>query len=679
MSTIEQNIEKTHNALLASQGKIKASLRIDNAQIADLYNGEFFSGSLCVYEDIIVGYKHLEAETVIDAQNAYILPNFMDAHVHIESSMLSPARFAELVIPFGTGTVVADPHEIANVQGMDGIKFMLTSAQHSVGLGENSKDAFFDMRMMLPSCVPALPFEDAGANLLAVNLAELIEHKKVLGLGEMMNVFGVVNQDKEVMDKINLAKLHGKMIDGHSPAIDASTLDSYALAGVKTDHECTKLEEVWDRLRRGMYVLMREGSAAHDLLNLLPAINASNARYCMFCTDDRHAADIVKRGHINTLVRMAVAAGIEPIQAVRMASLNIAECYGIKNKGSLAVGMEASFMFVNSINDLGDSVHFNKLDNNGKSKNIEKPKHLSDSANAGNSANSEKATNSDNLSGTTQSDDFSKQLGESFTPHAVFIKGKKVAENGKMLAFGGQSQAGNNTDKNAVQGAIQNTQNADLDKLTLLMRKSMNFVMPKNFDIPVESGKARLIKVCAHSLFTECEIASVGIDAKGNFDFTKNKGILKLAVIERHKGTGKIGLGLLHAQYGLQNGAIATTIAHDSHNIVVAGDNDADMLLAVETLKEIGGGIVMTSQGKVLASLELPLGGLMSEEGGHAVAEKLEKLLALAKSHYHIWDKADAFMTLSFLALPVIPELKLTASGLFDVNTFSFVNVDANK
>lgn len=613
-------VEKIQNALLASQGKRKATLRIDNVQIADLYNGEFFIGSLCVYEDIIIGYKYLEAESVIDAKGAYILPNFMDAHVHIESSMLSPRNFAELVIPFGTGTVIADPHEIANVKGLDGIRYIL----------ESSKSSLLDVRIMLPSCVPALPFEDAGACLMAADLAELIEHEKVLGLGEMMDVFGVINQDKEVVDKINLAKQYGKLIDGHSPAIDTDTLDSYVLAGIKTDHECTNLSEVCDRLRRGMYVLLREGSAAHDLLNLLPAVNAFNAPYCLFCTDDRHVADIVKRGHINTLVRMAVEAGLEPIQAIRMASLNIAECYGLKGKGSLAVGMEASFMMVNSIKD--------------------------------------------------------------FIPHAVFIKGKKVAEHGKMLDFVDEQLQKNAKELSETKELPvlkelvgvkelselkELSETKELESLTLAMRDSINIVMPSNFDIPVASGKARLIKVCAHSLFTECEIASVGVDNNGNFDFSKNKGILKIAVIERHKKTGKIGLGLLHEQYGLKNGAIATSIAHDSHNIVVVGDNDADMFLAVHTLEEMGGGIVMTSQGKIIASLELSIAGLMSEEDGKNVAEKLEELLSLAKSHYHIWDKADAFMTLSFLALPVIPQLKITASGLFDMNVFSFVSVDA--
>lgn len=594
--------EKIQNALLASQGKIKATLRIDNAQIADLYNGGFFTGSLCVYEDIIIGYKYLEAENVVDAKGAYILPNFIDAHVHIESSMLSPSRFAELVIPFGTGTVVADPHEIANVKGLDGIRFML----------ESSKSTLLDVRVMLPSCVPALPFEDAGACLMASDLAELIEHEKVLGLGEMMNVFGVINQDQDVVDKINIAKQYNKIIDGHSPAIDADLLDSYVLAGIKTDHECTKVEEVYDRLRRGMYVLLREGSAAHDLLNLLPAVNASNSQYCLFCTDDRHAADILKRGHINTHVRMAVEAGLKPVQAIRMASLNIAECYGLKGKGSLAVGMEASFMMVNSIED--------------------------------------------------------------FIPHCVFIKGKKVAEHGKMLVIE-KAESQINTKELAEVKILSDTK--ELERLTCAMRDSMNLVMPKNFDIAVPSGKARLIRVCAHSLFTECEIKPVGIDDKGNFDFSKNNGVLKIAVIERHKKTGKIGLGLLHEQYGLKNGAIATSIAHDSHNIVVVGDNDADMFLAVNTLAEMGGGIVMASEGKIIASLELSLGGLMSEEDGQNVAEKLEELLSLAKSHYQIWDKADAFMTLSFLALPVIPKLKITASGLFDMSTFSFVDVDA--
>ncbi len=600
------NIEKSANILLASQGKIRSNLRIDNAQIADLYNGEFFHGSLCVHEGVIIGYKNLEADVVIDAEGAYILPNFMDAHVHIESSMLSPAHFAELVIPFGTDTVIADPHEIANVQGLDGIRFMMASA----------KTSDLDVRIMLPSCVPALPFEDAGACLLADDLAELMGDDKVLGLGEMMNAFGVINQDAEVVDKINLAKRHGKIMDGHSPNLDSSSLDSYILAGVKTDHECVKVEEAQDRLRRAMYVLMREGSAAHDLLNLLPAVNAYNNKYCLFCTDDRHAADIVKRGHINTHVRMAVGAGIEPLQAIRMASLNIAECYGLENKGSLAVGMHANFMFVRSLED--------------------------------------------------------------FIPHAVFIKGKKVAEDGKMIAKKQSDNKANDTQACDTQ-AKSNQRNGNLEKLTSSMRTSMNFVMPKNLDIAIPSGKARLIKVCAHSLFTECDIQAVGIDENGNFDFAKNKGILKIAVVERHKGTGKIGLGLLHEQYGLQNGAIATSIAHDSHNIVVAGDNDADMLLALQTIESMGGGIAMTSQGKVLAKLELCLGGLMSEDSGDVVASKLEKLLELAKSHYGIWDKADAFMTLSFLALPVIPRLKLTASGLFDMDIFGFVNIDAEK
>lgn len=563
-------------------------LRIDNAKIADVFSGEFFDGSVCVHQGIIAGFDpSMPAQTVVDAKNAYLLPNFFDAHVHIESSMLSPEKFAEMVIPMGTGTVIADPHEIANVKGLDGIRYML----------ENAKQSLLDVKIMLPSCVPALPFEDAGANLFAQDLEELIAEDNVLGLGEMMNVPGVLMQDEKVLEKLALAYNAGKTVDGHAPNVHGKDLDMYALAGVRSDHECTTAEEARERIRRGMYVMLREGSAAHDLVNLLPAVNAHTIQNCLLCTDDKQCADILKRGHINNSVQLAVQNGISPIDAVRMATINTARAFGIKNKGAIVPDMEASFMLMDNFQDC--------------------------------------------------------------KPHAVYIKGVLAAENGKYL------------------GKPKKEYNAKLEQLSHSMQESMQTVLPEHLNISLPSKKAKVIRVLPHSLLTKCEIMDIGTDSDNFFDFGQNPGMLKIVVVERHKNTGKTGLGLLHPEYGLQNGAVATSISHDSHNIVAAGDNDADILKALQEVKNMGGGIVMVSQGNVLAKLPLPVGGLMSTNSAENVAAALEKLYALAETHYKIWDKADAFMTLSFLALPVIPDLKITPQGLFDVSSFQFTSLEA--
>ena len=568
------------------KNKLPLDLRIDNAQIADVFSGVFFNGSLCVHKGVIVGFsKTMPAQKIVDAKNACLLPTFFDAHVHIESSMLSPDKFAELVIPFGTGTVIADPHEIANVKGLDGIRFML----------ENAKESLLDVKIMLPSCVPALPFEYAGANLSALDLAELIADENVLGLGEMMNVPGVLMQDEKVLEKLELAAKHNKIIDGHAPMVHGDDLDMYRLAGVSTDHECTTVEEALERIRRGMYVLLREGSAAHDLVNLLPAVNSHTLTNCLFCTDDKQCTDIIKRGHINNSVRLAIEHGIAPIDAIRMATINTARAYGLTHKGAIAPGMEASFMLVDDIRECN--------------------------------------------------------------PHTVYIGGELAAENGKYIA------------------KVNKTYNAKLEQLTDFIQDSMHADLPKDLTLHIPGKKARVIRLMPHSLLTKCEIMDVAADSEGNFDFSQNKGLLKLAVVERHKKTGKIGLGLLHAEYGLQGGAIATSISHDSHNIVAAGDNDSDMLKALAEVEKMGGGIAMICNGEVLASLSLPVGGLMSMQEPQAVIADLQKLYDVAKNHYHIWDKADAYMSLSFLALPVIPDLKLTPQGLFDVTTFQFTDV----
>ena len=565
-------------------GRTPAELRIDNVRIVDVFSGEVHSGSVCIGKGRILGFSQLDALEVMDGQGAYLIPGLIDGHVHIESSMLCPARFAELILPFGTTTVVADPHEIANVKGMDGLRYML----------EASRGLPLSVRIMLSSCVPALPVEDSGATLEAADLAPLLNDPDVGGLAEMMNVPGLLGGAPEVLAKVAAAQKAGKVIDGHAPMLSGAGLDAYAALGVGTDHECSTPEELRDRVARGMYVLMREGSAAREVKKLVPGLSPANQRRCLFCTDDRQPADILKRGHINGILKLAVANGVDAVDAVRMATLNAAECYGLRDRGAIAPGRRADLVLMKDLKD--------------------------------------------------------------FEVLACWAGGELVAREGCMLR--------------------------SLDMLDPgVLQSSVNLapLSARPFSVKVPSGKARVIGLLEHSLITECRVQNVNVRENGEVELTDNPGLLKIAVLERHHATGKIGVGLLDAQYGLQGGSIATTIAHDSHNIVVAGDDEADMLLAVQEMERIGGGIVMVSRGKVIAELPLPIGGLMSDRPAAEVAQKLEELLELARTHYHIWEGADAFMTLSFLALPVIPHFKITARGLFDMDTFSFVDVDAEK
>ena len=565
-------------------GRAPADLRIDNVRIVDVFSGEIREGSVSIGQGRILGFSRHEAREVVDGEGRYLLPGLIDGHVHIESSMLCPSRFAELVLPFGTTTIVADPHEIANVKGLDGIRYML----------EASRNLPLDVRIMLPSCVPALPVEDAGAVLGAEDILPLLSEERVGGLAEMMNVPGLLGGDPDVLEKVRGTLAAGKVIDGHSPMLSGKDLEAYAALGVHTDHECSTVEEMKERIACGMYVLLREGSAARDLLKLLPALTPENQRRCLFCTDDRHVSDILKRGHLINNIRLAVSAGIDPVSAVRMATLNAAECYGLNDRGGIAPGRRADLVLVD---DLAE-----------------------------------------------------------FKVHACWAKGELVAREGRML---------------------HELPVADESR----MRNSVVLApLPERpFSVRVPSGRARVIGLLPHSLITEGLEVPVNTTPDGEVELALNPGMTKVAVLERHHATGKIGTGLLNGRYGLKNGAIATTIAHDSHNIVVAGDNEDDMLCAVREVERLGGGIVMASGSRILASLPLPVGGLMSDRPAEEVSAKLKELLELATSHYHIWEGADAFMSLSFLALPVIHHLKITARGLFDVDSFSFVDVDAER
>lgn len=565
-------------------GRTPADLRIDNVRIVDVFSGEIREGSVSIGQGRILGFSRHEAREVVDGEGRYLLPGLIDGHVHIESSMLCPSRFAELVLPFGTTTIVADPHEIANVKGLDGIRYML----------EASRNLPLDVRIMLPSCVPALPVEDAGAVLGAEDILPLLSEERVGGLAEMMNVPGLLGGDPDVLEKMRGTLTAGKVVDGHSPMLSGKDLEAYAALGVHTDHECSTVEEMKERIACGMYVLLREGSAARDLLKLLPALTPENQRRCLFCTDDRHVSDILQRGHLINNIRLAVSAGIDPVSAVRMATLNAAECYGLNDRGGIAPGRRADLVLVD---DLAE-----------------------------------------------------------FKVHACWAKGELVAREGRMLhelPVADESRMGNSV--------------------------VLAPLPERPFSVRVPSGRARVIGLLPHSLITEGLEVPVNTTPDGEVELALNPGMTKIAVLERHHATGKIGTGLLNGRYGLKNGAIATTIAHDSHNIVVAGDNEDDMLCAVREVERLGGGIVMASGSRILASLPLPVGGLMSDRPAEEVSAKLKELLELATSHYHIWEGADAFMSLSFLALPVIPHLKITARGLFDVDSFSFVDVDAER
>ena len=561
-------------------GRIPVDTLITNCKVIDVFSQTIFDGPVALGDGKIVGFGEYEAAKTIDADGGYVMPGLIDGHVHIESSLSSPAQFAKCVLPYGTTTIIADPHEIANVCGLEGIRYMLDA----------SANLPLNVRTMLSSCVPATPFENSGAHLEAKELAELIDEEGIHGLGEVMNYPAVINSDPAMLEKIHMASSRGLVADGHSPGLTGRDLIVYAAAGIKTDHECSSVEEMHERIRLGMYVLIREGSATKDLRTLVKGLTDSNYRRCVFCTDDREPADILTNGHLNENLRIAVEEGIDPLRAITIGTLNAAECYGLTGKGAIAPGYDADIMIVRDLNK--------------------------------------------------------------FEVSHVFTSGEHIAENGNLLV----------ELQELVRDSVRDTVNlADISSDALKLKLSSN--------------KVRTMHVIPNTVLTEEVIRDVVLDDESCFDAKLNEGLCKIAVVERHNATGNIGLGIFE-NYGIKNGAIATTIAHDSHNIVVVGDNDADMLTAINDLKEIGGGITLVRDGKVLAHLSLPIAGLMSDQPAEKVAEKMEELLNTAKE-FNINPKLQPFMTLSFMSLPVIPALKLTDSGLFDVTTFSFVPVEA--
>ena len=559
-----------------ARGEEKASLVLKNCKVVNVLNGQVEEGDIAIENGLIVGVGRYHGHREVELGYKYVCPGFIDGHVHIESSMLTPSQFSKLVMPLGTTTVIADPHEIANVCGTAGIEYMI----------EASEKTPLDIRIMLPSCVPSTEFEVAGAELLAKDLYELKDRPHVLGLGEMMNYPGVIEGNPMVHEKLDMMK--NRNIDGHAPKVSGKALNAYISAGVRTDHECTTKEELLEKVGKGMYVHIREGSATRNLDALLGGVTDGNSRRLMFCTDDKQPMDILTEGHIDHNVRRAIELGLSPITAIQMATLNTAECYGLRTKGAIAPGYEADLLVLSDLQQV--------------------------------------------------------------TVEQVYKGGELVADQGKALF------------------AVSNLEDPRvLDTVKIQDPESINL------DVEVPSGIARVIGLVDHEIITTSVVRKV--DVKDGIFLHHNKlDILKLAVVERHKGTGNVGLGLVEG-YGLDHGAIGLTIAHDSHNIIVIGDNDEDMRLAISTLKEQTGGMCICRDGQVLDSLRLEVGGLMTDAPMNEVVEKIEAMNGRALG-MGVNPNIEPFMTLAFLALPVIPDLKLTDKGLFDVKKFSFVDIN---
>jgi len=556
-----------------ASGDGKADLLIKNGRVVNVFSGEIEKKDVAIYGGMIVGFGDYEARKTIDVNGDFLCPGLIDGHVHIESSMVTIPEFARAVLPNGTTSVVTDPHEIANVLGREGIRFM----------AESARDVPLNVFIMLPSCVPATHMETSGATLKAGDLKTLFKEPWAIGLAEMMNFPGVIFGNPEVLKKIEMSK--GKRIDGHAPMLSGKGLYAYLNAGIRSDHECTTLKEAKEKLNNGMWIMIREGTTARNLRSLLPLVNPKNSRRFLFVTDDRHPKELLEEGHIDSMVRQAIRWGTDPILAIQMATLNPAEYFRLDDLGAIAPGYRA------------DIVSFDHL---GR-----------------------------------------------FQIKKVFKDGILVAEKGKMLSPPIRKRKGPK-----LKGSVRIK---PLRKDAFLLRSDQSL--------------AKVIQLIPEQIVTKKVVRKILLK-DGIAHPNIKEDILKIAVVERHKATENIGIGFVQG-FGLKKGAIGSSVAHDSHNLVIVGTNDQDMLRTVEIIQAMGGGLTTVLNGKVIASLPLPIAGLMSEASVAKVNLQLEGLHRAAK---HLGcNIPDPFMTLSFLSLPVIPELKITDKGLVDVNQFKFV------
>ena len=565
---INRQLAAKQRIIAVAAGREKADLVLKNAKYLNVFSNEFLCGDIAVANGLIAGIGKYDGKTEIDVSGKLVLPGFIDAHIHLESSMVTPAEFAKAVVAHGTTTVITDPHEITNVMGIDGVEYMIQASQNLP----------IDVHFMMPSCVPATEIDESGAELDCKDIDLYLDNKKVLGLAEMMNYVGVINGDKNVLSKIVTSQAHHKKIDGHAPELSGNDLNAYIAAGVYSDHECSTFENALEKLRKGQFIMIREGTAAHNLKALMPLLTQQYYSRCMFATDDKHPSDLLYGGHIDYIVKQALKNGADPIVALKTATHHAARYFLLNNKGAIASGYLADIVVVDNLED--------------------------------------------------------------FNVETVFKSGKLVFD-GEVKDFSAPT-----VDEKLAEKCFDTFH---LDNVT-----------PSSFKV---DGKLGLIGLVGGELLTRNLGTADKIDVEND--------ILKIACIERHKGTNHIGVGYVKG-YSLKSGAVATSVAHDSHNIITVGCNDDDIAVAVNAIKDSKGGIAVVENGKIKALLELPIAGLMSDEPLTTVNEKLEN----AKSSvYELGaDKSiDPFMTLSFLSLPVIPSLRITTKGVFDAENWKML------
>lgn len=565
---IDRQLAAKQRIIAVAAGREKADLVLKNAKYLNVFSNEFLCGDIAVANGLIAGVGKYDGKTEIDVSGKLVLPGFIDAHIHLESSMVTPAEFAKAVVAHGTTTVITDPHEITNVMGIDGVEYMIQASQNLP----------IDVHFMMPSCVPATEIDESGAELDCKDIDLYLDNKKVLGLAEMMNYVGVINGDKNVLSKIVTSQAHHKKIDGHAPELSGNDLNAYIAAGVYSDHECSTFENALEKLRKGQFIMIREGTAAHNLKALMPLLTQQYYSRCMFATDDKHPSDLLYGGHIDYIVKQALKNGADPIVALKTATHHAARYFLLNNKGAIASGYLADIVVVDNLED--------------------------------------------------------------FNVETVFKRGKLVFD-GEVKDFSAPT-----VDEKLAEKCFDTFH---LDSVT-----------PSSFKV---DGKLGLIGLVGGELLTRNLGTADKIDVEND--------ILKIACIERHKGTNHIGVGYVKG-YSLKSGAVATSVAHDSHNIITVGCNDDDIAVAVNAIKDSKGGIAVVENGKIKALLELPIAGLMSDEPLTTVNEKLENAKSSA---YELGaDKSiDPFMTLSFLSLPVIPSLRITTKGVFDAENWKIL------
>ena len=566
---INRKLLKKQRIIAAAAGREPADLVLKNATFVNVFSNELSTMDIAVAEGLIVGMGSYQGRSEVDCTGKIVLPGFLDAHIHLESSLVSPTEFVKAVLPHGTTTVVTDPHEIANVMGTDGIEYMLQATE----------DLPVDVRFMLPSCVPATPLDESGAILDYRAIDSFYDHPRVQGLAEMMNFVGAINGDEQTVEKIVAAQAHHKKIDGHAPDLQGNDLNAYIAAGVYSDHECHDVKDAIAKLERGQFIMIREGTAARNLEALMPLLTGKYADRCMFCTDDKHPNDLLEKGHIDYIVKKAISLGADPITAVKVACHNAARYFLLNNRGGISPGYLADFVIIDNF--------------------------------------------------------------QNFNIEQVYKKGVLMVDHGE----------------------IQDFPSPEIEPYLVEWAHKTFHVAALTAEDFAEKRPRGIIGM------VDGEITTVDAGYSDRIDVEYD--VLKIAVVERHKNTHHIGIGYIQG-YGLKSGAVATSISHDSHNIIVVGTNETDMAAAVNRVVELNGGIVVWDGGQSVAEVPLAIAGIMSDEPLVTVNEKLET----AKDAAHklgVNPGIDPFMTLSFMALPVIPSLRITTRGVFDVTTQSYV------